>query len=293
MRNLHRPMFRRGGSAGDGITSGLRSRYDNGGLGRIQTQLDLIDKLAPQQEIPQASSLNDFLINWGLNMASASPTGNIIQTGAEQAKEPFKQFQSDAATERAMKYKSGADRRSLVADLVKNLDDEDLNSIEQKIQLRMRVHNEDYETASKAVWDSIEYSKSGHIRPGQKVDERINFYENYLMNETIKPPAAAVKSIAQHLYKIETGGYLEQLGEQGVADLGGKYVWFSDMDIDQGAEGGPVQIENGEIIKYKLSQNGINKWSPYKGKIIFDHRTGKLFRVMGGYLEVVENINEE
>ena len=92
---------------------------------------------------------------------------------------------------------------------------------------------------------------------------------------------------------METGDYKDQLGEAGVADLSGKYVWFSDADIDQNAVGGPTQIENGEIIKYKLSPIGQNKWGPYKGKIVFDHRTGKLFRVMGTFLEVVEDINVE
>ena len=124
------------------------------------------------------------------------------------------------------------------------------------------------------------------------IEDRISFYETYLGSQVVKPPASAVRAIANHLYKMETGGYGEQLGETGVADLSSK-VWFSDMDIDQNAVGGPTQIENGEIIKYALSQNGQNKWAPYKGKIIFDYRTGKLFRVMGTFLEVVEDINIE
>ena len=155
----------------------------------------------------------------------------------------------------------------------------------------MRTHpGSSYEESAKAVWDTMEYSKSGHVRPEEGVEERLGFYETYLMNQVNKPPASAVRAVANHLYKMETGGYGEQLGEAGVADLSSK-VWFSDMDIDQNATGGPTQIENGEIIKYKLSPTGINKWSPYKGKIVFDYRTGKLFRVMGTFLEVVEDIN--
>ena len=70
-------------------------------------------------------------------------------------------------------------------------------------------------------------------------------------------------------------------------------MWFSDLDLDQNVEGGAAHIENGEIVKYKLSPNGINKWGPYKGKIIFDYRTGKLFRIMGTFLEVVEDTPSE
>ena len=292
-QTLKRPMFRRGGSAGEGITSGLRQGYKDGDLAKIRSQLNLINQLAPQPERPRSTSLNDFLINFGLNMVGNEPTGNIFQTAAKQAQEPFGQFQQSAAQEKMMDYKAQQGQRGLVADLVKGLDDDDLSSMEEKISLHMRTHpGSTYEQSAKAVWDTLEYSKSGHVREGQAVEDRINFYENYLMSQVNKPPASAVRAIANHLYKMETGGYGEQLGETGAADLSSK-VWFSDMDIDQNAQGGPTQIENGEIIKYKLSQNGINKWGPYKGKIIFDYRTGKLFRVMGTFLEVVEDINAE
>ena len=294
MKTLHRPMFRRGGSTGGGITSGLRQGYSNGGdLEKIRGQLNLINKLAPQPKAPRSSSLNDFLINFGLNMVGNSPSGNIFQTAAKQAQEPFGQFQKSRAQEDAIRYQGQQGQRDLVSNLVKGLSDADISSMEEKIQLHMRTHpGSSYEESSKAVWDTMEYSKSGHIRPEEGVEDRINFYETYLMNQTNKPPASAVRAIANHLYKMETQGYNEQLGETGVADLSSK-VWFSDMDIDQNAVGGPTQIENGEIIKYKLSPNGQNKWGPYKGKIVFDHRTGKLFRVMGTFLEVVEDINAE
>ena len=287
-------MFRRGGSADGGITSGLRQGYSKGGdLEKIRSQLNLINKLAPQPERPRSTSVNDFLINFGLDMVGNAPTGNIFQTAATQAKEPFGQFQQSAAQEKMMDYKAQQGQRGLVADLVKGLSDEDLSSMEEKVQLHMRTHpGSSYEESSKAVWDTLEYSKSGHVREGQAVEERLGFYETYLMNQVNKPPASAVRAVANHLYKMETGGYGEQLGEAGVADLASK-VWFSDTDIDQNAVGGPTHIENGEVIKYKLSQNGINKWTPYKGKIIFDYRTGKLFRVMGTFLEVIEDINAE
>ena len=292
MNTLHRPMFRRGGSTGEGITSGLRQGYKDGDLAKIRSQLNLINQLAPQPQAPRSRRFNDFLINFGLNMVGNAPTGNIFQTAAKQAQEPFQQFQQSRAQEDAIRYQGDQGQRELVSDLVQGISDEDLSSMEEKIQLHMRTHpGSSYEQSAKAVWDTIEFSKSGHVREGQAVEERLGFYETYLMNQVNKPPASAVRAIANHLYKMETGGYGEQLGETGAADLSSK-VWFSDMDIDQNAQGGPTQIENGEIIKYKLSQNGINKWSPYKGKIVFDYRTGKLFRVMGTFLEVVEDINE-
>ena len=87
-RTLSRPMFRRGGSANGGITTGLRQRYDNGGqtgLEKIQRDLQIIDQLAPSR----GSGLNDFMINFGLNMVGNPPSGGIFQTAAKEAQEPF------------------------------------------------------------------------------------------------------------------------------------------------------------------------------------------------------------
>jgi len=292
-RFLHRPMFRRGGSTGEGITSGLRQGYKEGDLATIRSQLDLINTLAPEPERPKSRAGADFWLNFGSSIL-AQPGGRpILQTLGTAGQEPLKQYQQQKSQEDLLDYKSQQGQRALVSDLVQGLSDDQLKGIEEKIQLHMRTHpGSTYEESSRAVWDTIEYSKSGHVREGENVENRLNFYETYLMNQVNKPPASAVRAVANHLYKMETGGYKDQLSEKDIADLGSK-VWFSDLDLDQNVEGGAAHIENGEIVKYKLSPNGINKWTPYKGKIIFDYRTGKLFRVMGTFLEVVEDINEE
>ena len=88
-RTLKRPLFRIGGSAGTGITSGLdqpRKQYANG------TQMPNF----------QASGLPGFLTSFGLNLLSTPPQGNIFQTAATAAKEPFQTFQAaELADERA------------------------------------------------------------------------------------------------------------------------------------------------------------------------------------------------
>ena len=292
-RFLHRPMFRRGGSTGEGITSGLRQGYKEGDLATVKNQLNLINTLYPEPERPKSRAGADFWLNFGSSIL-AQPGGRpILQTLGTAGQEPLKQYQQQKSQEDLLDYKSQQGQRALVSDLVQGLSDDQLKGIEEKIQLHMRTHpGSTYEESSRAVWDTIEYSKSGHVREGENVENRLNFYETYLMNQVNKPPASAVRAVANHLYKMETGAYKDQLSEKDIADLGSK-VWFSDLDLDQNVEGGAAHIENGEIVKYKLSPNGINKWTPYKGKIIFDYRTGKLFRVMGTFLEVVEDINEE
>ena len=92
MNNLYkRPMFRKGGSAEGGITSGLgRPGYaENGSVEELTTKERLLQAMGAQ---PSKQNFNDFLINFGLNMASNAPSGNIFQTAAAQAKEPYADF---------------------------------------------------------------------------------------------------------------------------------------------------------------------------------------------------------
>lgn len=93
-RLYKRPMFRRGGSAdsnGTGITSGLTPRqgYDNGGSSRQR----IMNALGAN---PPKRNFNDFLINFGLDIASrpsAGPGfGGLITTAAQSAKSPYEQF---------------------------------------------------------------------------------------------------------------------------------------------------------------------------------------------------------
>ena len=83
-RTLTRPMFRIGGSAGTGITSGLDQ---------------------PRKELRQGTNPYDmgnfapgtfpgFLTGFGLDLLSRPPSGNIFQTAALSARGPFRDFQT-------------------------------------------------------------------------------------------------------------------------------------------------------------------------------------------------------
>ena len=86
-RVLKRPMFKLGGSTSAGITSGLsRQGYHEGGSG-LSTQERLLRAVGPRR-----SNVYDFLTEWGLNMASSPPMGNVIQTAAATARDPYKTF---------------------------------------------------------------------------------------------------------------------------------------------------------------------------------------------------------
>ena len=106
-RVLKRPMFRIGGSAGEGITSGLAPRlgYAEGKTfeERMEERQAIYDKYAPTRG---RGDLSQFLIDFGLDVASATPSGSIFSTAAASAKAPYERFQerktARAATEADM-----------------------------------------------------------------------------------------------------------------------------------------------------------------------------------------------
>ena len=129
-RTLRRPMFRMGGSTGEGITSGLEAPRQNyataGDVKKITDQRDLINQLAPRTQRTN-TNFNDFLINMGLDLVSRPKSGNIFQQLASSAKEPFAQFQKGKQLQEAYSQQAESEDRSLITELVKNLSDADMS----------------------------------------------------------------------------------------------------------------------------------------------------------------------
>ena len=166
-RILRRPMFR-GGSTNRGITTGLgRQGYKNGDLAKVQSQLQLIDQLAPRR----GNNLNNFLIGLGLNMVGNPPSGNIFQTAAKQAQGPFQQFQAAEAQE-------AGGRRNLVDSLVGQLSEEDLDKVQQLIPYYMKTFNVDEDEAVKMIIEKDYYSKEGRVDPRIAKQKAVKGYEN-------------------------------------------------------------------------------------------------------------------
>ena len=114
-------MFR-GGSSGEGITSGLAPRQgyqgtNNPGDQRVNKLDDLAGLTIPQiREVAQGMAYRprgrtpaDALIEFGLNLASAPPSGSIFSTAAGAAKEPFQRYAKSKAESEAARYVSEAD----------------------------------------------------------------------------------------------------------------------------------------------------------------------------------------
>ena len=141
MNNLYkRPMFRKGGSAEGGITSGLqapRQGYSTAGsvqslnmdqniseflknasIGDMKTVADQMYPDKPRTDYSKRR-LGDLMIDFGINIASQTPTGSgisgAISTALAAAKDPFERFKASRANEELLmdqKSESLDDRRA-------------------------------------------------------------------------------------------------------------------------------------------------------------------------------------
>ena len=196
-RILKRPMFKMGGDVENvGIMNNMRQRYESGtgsagvqipnmkpgsteitmdyskpqGLpidSRLAQRMQLINQLAP------GPNLNNFLIDFGLNLASAPPRGNILSTAAGAAREPFGRFMDSA--QRSQQTKAAL--------ALEALDDKDLDKIEELVPYYMEVYNVNEQEAKRMIIDESRYSKSGFKRPEVKQGEKIEKRASVLLDD--------------------------------------------------------------------------------------------------------------
>ena len=117
-------MFRIGGSAGTGITSGLdkpRKQYKEG----TPNPYDM-GAFSP-------GSLPGFLTSFGLDLLSRPPQGNIFQTAAAAARGPFDRFQAGQAAQ----MKTASDRA-----FAKELAEEESEFEKGQLEERLKVERE-------------------------------------------------------------------------------------------------------------------------------------------------------
>ena len=102
-----RPMFRKGGSAEGGITSGLQRPGYNVGS-RVTEVMDEMRTALPQRNTAKRR-FGDLMIDFGIDIASRTPTGSgiggAISTALASAKEPFANFKQSRAGEEGFEDK--------------------------------------------------------------------------------------------------------------------------------------------------------------------------------------------
>ena len=139
-RTLRRPMFRMGGAA-EGITSGLDRKplangtdpYDRALKTTERFRADM-DKFRGETQPMMPGGLPNFLTSFGLNLLATPPRGNIFQTAAVAAQDPFKQFQAAQLAERQ-------DTRDQLTDMFGTAlaSEYDLEAQELKLTLKLMI----------------------------------------------------------------------------------------------------------------------------------------------------------
>ena len=260
-------MFRTGGSA-EGLTSGLAPRQgykDPAGLvEQIQQKKNIINQLAPRTP-RKDTSMRDFLINFGLDIASRPPSGSIFSTAAASAKEPFGKFQQAKQIEDAYGMKETEEDRALITSLIKGMDDDQLSAMMKKVKAGVEAGY--YKDEKEGINQLLKKKIYGvQDMPGEAENKRIRELE-LMISRDQEVPAGMIKSVAQHIYKIETNAYPEEVQK----DLNRTKTYIKPNHI-----AGVKKDSDGEVTEIVIDGNYSTTY--VKGQIYFDAQTGGLFK---------------
>ena len=153
-RFLHRPMFRRGGSAGEGITSGLRRGYQKGnsvpevshrGMPTFNepstgSVFDLDASIYETPKLPKSSAGADFWLNLGTSIL-AQPGGRpILQTLGTAGREPLARYQQQRSQEDLLKYKHAQSERQFQLEWYKALTKDEKIALQEQVDYLVEEH---------------------------------------------------------------------------------------------------------------------------------------------------------
>ena len=239
-----RPMFRKGGSAEGGITSGLQSPRQGYNIGQRVTDVMGEMKTAMPQRAPKRN-FNDFLINFGLDIASRSPQGNIFQTAAQSAKDPFDKFQTARAGQAAFDDKLALGAYDVVKGEQAGEKDfqqkQDLIKVESELNPKLKkvfreeipevrineyadsllendfdfIKNNNREIASDIVTYNVFKEKNPDSGPAKKDFRGILPYE-YDKKSGEPVPNYETITVGQVFYNPEDGLFYERVADEGI-----------------------------------------------------------------------------
>jgi len=204
-------MFRKGGSAEGGITSGLntpkRGMVDgpgsyagidmnqnveqalrNASLGDLKTMADQMYSSSAGTRRPQRR-FNDFLIDFGLDIASRPAGSNIFETVALSAKDPFKRFQDARSQEELLMEQQKENLEGRRSDMFKTLIEGQSDILAEKTGNTSGVELQKVQVIQDVVPKL--YDLRSKVEDGTATDEdkmNIDIYERTLNNLQKKDP---------------------------------------------------------------------------------------------------------
>ena len=228
-RVLRRPMFRIGGSAGTGITSGLdRKGYKDGtdeydrALKTTSRFMTDIDKFRGEEAKFTPSGLPGFLTQFGLNLLSQSPQGNIFQTAAVAAKEPFQTFQAAQLAKREREADTAEDifgtalasEYDITAKKLKGADGEKTAEVEARL----------IKEAQQNIFDARDILAKPDATQEEKTaaEQKITLNQNVLLKEIGVPAEYEAIISSEELFNSYKANYVERENNRRVAEYKAK-----------------------------------------------------------------------
>ena len=237
----------------------------------INERRNIMDALAPRAE-RKDTSFNDFLINFGLDLLNRPKQGKgvsgFLSTAAASAQAPFAAYQQAQQIEDAYKDKQTTEDRNMISEILNNMDEDDLSAMMKKVEAGVAAGY--YKDKNEGIIRQLQKEEYGVMdMPGEEQNARIKELERMIIRDQ-EVPAGMVNSVAQHIYKIETGGYPEDIQK----DLNKTKTYIKPNHV-----AGVKKDEAGDVVEIILDANFSSTYQP--NQIYYDAQTGNLFKNIG------------
>jgi len=295
-RTLKRPMFRIGGSAGTGITTGLDTpkrglvnepgKYsqpdENNKTDRMQSEYEFLKENVGERPTPEKYpyAASDFFMGLGSNIL-AQPGGQpIFQTIGKAAQEPIAQLGKTNVANWQMgeegKLGQWQSDKDLLMAAYKNMSQDDKNKLWQ--EANAMFENEGVNPYTKAPFKSANeaynlllkqkfMSKEKVYTPeAQYNDSYDKFLSKHLGNMNFKGNSVAASNLARHEANIVHNKYPENVSEQfNLTQLWIDPTFFDTEtmklneigDVIPGIEVGKIYMNVADGKMYKLGPNKV------------------------------------
>jgi len=257
-RVLKRPMFKMGGAA-EGITSGLDRKPLSKGTDPYDRAIKTtdrfvrdIDRYKGEQAPLMPGGLPNFLTSFGLNLLAQSPQGNIFQTAAIAAKEPFKTFQAAQLAERQDKQEriddifgsALASEYDLESQRIKNLKSDEKTFAKEQAAKAVETLYDNQIGAIKSKIEGLDPSDPNY-------DAKVNDFNTSITNIE-KKKSDDVKSIylsQKTIEEFQREAILKLLQNNDIEDIAPYFPNFNEL---MGGIKLPEEKADGGRIGYKL-----------------------------------------
>ena len=169
--------------------------------------------------------------------------------------------------EDAYSMKETSEDRALLAKMLEGMDDDKLSALMKDVQAGVDAN---LWTENEGIKKLLQKKVYGVLdEPGEAENARIRELE-LMISRDQEVPAGAIRAVAEHIYKIETGAYSEDIQ----TDLNRTKTYIKTNHII-----GTKKDEEGNIIE--IIVDGKQSRSYVKNQIYFDPGTGDLFKNVG------------